>query len=244
MNESNEDDICHLYPPLLFKLCVSFSFYRIKRSFLTCSVDKSYVPAFILFLIVVMVSIADLLFHTQRLRLPCIKLHCAPCSLFRFLSFLFTFAIIQDMTESPFKLRHPTDYHLQQQQHQYYHHQQQQQQQQVLMEDYPQQGGFLSPLLSDFDELDVKHNNRVIDMDIMSEESPSDYSSVLSNSHPPQSFLMDFHQKYNSADTLLSVSPQSPTLFNGPFSAPSQMGYLAALNQNTSMEDFESLQLQ
>ncbi|CAO3680875.1 hypothetical protein G6F70_002443 [Rhizopus microsporus] len=148
------------------------------------------------------------------------------------------------MTESPFKLRHPTDYHLQQQQHQYYHHQQQQQQQQVLMEDYPQQGGFLSPLLSDFDELDVKHNNRVIDMDIMSEESPSDYSSVLSNSHPPQSFLMDFHQKYNSADTLLSVSPQSPTLFNGPFSAPSQMGYLAALNQNTSMEDFESLQLQ
>lgn len=138
------------------------------------------------------------------------------------------------MTETTFKLKNPTEYHLQQQQ---------QQQQQLLIDDYNNQPSFLSPLLSDFDEFDVK--SRTADLDLMSEESPSDYSSsVLSNPYP-QSFFTDFHQKFHSNDTLLSVSPQSPpVLFNHqPFSAPANTSYLAALN-NTNVGDLESLQIQ
>ncbi|KAG1469044.1 hypothetical protein G6F56_003490 [Rhizopus delemar] len=128
------------------------------------------------------------------------------------------------MTETTFKLKNPTEYHLQQQ---------------LSLDDFNNQPppSFMSPLISDFDEFDVK--NRMMDMDFMSEESPSDYSSVLSNSRP-QSFLLDVHQEFNSNE-LLSVSPQSPLLFSRqPFSAPAHTSYLSTLN-NT---DVESLQMQ
>ncbi|KAI9260193.1 hypothetical protein BY458DRAFT_516848 [Sporodiniella umbellata] len=133
------------------------------------------------------------------------------------------------MTETSFKLKNPTDYHLQQQ---------------LLLDEFnnpPAPPSFVSPLMSDFDEFDVK--SRVVDMDFMSEESPSDYSSVLSNSQP-HSFLLDIHREFNSNDNILSVSPQSPLLFNRqPFSAPAHTSYLAALN-NTNAETLDSLQMQ
>ncbi|EIE92255.1 hypothetical protein G6F46_010827 [Rhizopus delemar] len=130
------------------------------------------------------------------------------------------------MTESTFRLRNPTDYHLQQQQ------------QQIMMDEFiyqPPLTGFLSPLLSDFDEFEMKNK---IEIDLLSEGSPSEYSSVFS--HPPH--FID--NRNHSSDTLLSVSPQSTSSFyTQPFSAPTQMNYLATLN-HTSIEDYESLQIQ
>ncbi|KAI9262792.1 Myc-type, basic helix-loop-helix domain-containing protein [Sporodiniella umbellata] len=148
------------------------------------------------------------------------------------------------MTEATFKLLNPTDYHLQQQQYQQQPPQPTSRPNSFFMDPYspPAPPGFLSPLLSDLDEYEGK-SHPMLDMDMMSEESPSEYSMFSPPQHGHPSYLMDMHQKYTSADTVLSVSPQSPFMYNHPFSAPTQMDYLAALNHK-NMEDFESLQLQ